>query len=115
MEKQQILRLIRVLILSTLLVSGIARAQSGEPQSAAEPAVAASVEALTAAVLGTGFTYQGRLDQGGSPVNDTCDMRFTLVSMVLPTCAPSEAASYSLKRISQVSFTGEPFWSSRPW
>jgi len=30
------------------------------------------------AVLGTGFTYQGQLRQGGSPVSETCDFQFLL-------------------------------------
>ncbi len=28
--------------------------------------------------IGSGFTYQGQLKEGGVPVNDTCDMRFNL-------------------------------------
>ena len=28
--------------------------------------------------LRTAFTYQGQLKQDGNPVNDTCDLRFTL-------------------------------------
>ena len=30
------------------------------------------------AALGTGFTYQGRLTEDGSPVDDTCDLTFKL-------------------------------------
>ena len=30
------------------------------------------------AVLGTGFTYQGRLQQAGSPISGTCKMAFRL-------------------------------------
>jgi hypothetical protein len=50
------------------LAGSIALAQDGGPQSPLDPA-----ETLT-----TAFTYQGRLDEDGSPVNDTCDMRFKL-------------------------------------
>jgi len=28
--------------------------------------------------MGTAFTYQGRLEQGGSPVTGDCDMMFSL-------------------------------------
>jgi len=31
-----------------------------------------------AAAVGTGFTYQGRLENNGSPVNGTCDLQFAL-------------------------------------
>lgn len=80
MKREQFL-LVGALILATLLVSGIALAQDGGPQSPAAPA-----EALTTAAsatnlqfaLSTSFTYQGQLDQNGSPVNDTCDMSFRL-------------------------------------
>jgi hypothetical protein len=68
MERQGILLPARALILATLLVSGIAVAQDGEPQGPAAPA-----EALTAA-----FTYQGQIEKDGSPVNDACDMAFRL-------------------------------------
>lgn len=71
MERQQILLPVRALILAVLLVSSVAVAQDGEPQSAAEPASAL-------APLSTGFTYQGQLVENGSPVNDTCDMAFRL-------------------------------------
>jgi hypothetical protein len=68
MERQQIPILARALILATLLVSGTALAQDGEPQSPAAPAE----------TLGTGFTYQGQLVENGMPVNDDCDMAFRL-------------------------------------
>jgi hypothetical protein len=55
---------IKILILITLVVSGIARAQDDG--------------ASTAPPINTGFTYQGRIEQNGSPVNATCDMRFKL-------------------------------------
>jgi hypothetical protein len=73
MERRQILLPVRALVLATLLVSGIAVAKEGEPQSAAAPAVAAPAEALS-----TGFTYQGQLEKDGSPVNDACEMAFRL-------------------------------------
>ncbi|MFQ5591859.1 MAG: hypothetical protein ACE5HE_11905, partial [Phycisphaerae bacterium] len=34
--------------------------------------------AATADPVGTAFTYQGQLKQGGAPVNDTCDFEFGL-------------------------------------
>jgi hypothetical protein len=68
MERKQFLLLVGALILTTLLVSGVAVAQDLGPESPQGPA-----EALT-----TGFTYQGQLNENGSPVNDTCDMRFKL-------------------------------------
>jgi trimeric autotransporter adhesin len=51
-----------------LLWAGRAGAQdtSGNPEVAA------------AGSLGTAFTYQGQLKQGGAPVNGTCDLRFQL-------------------------------------
>jgi hypothetical protein len=67
MKRKHVL-LVGALTLATLLVSGIVLAQDEGPQSPSHPA-----DALT-----TGFTYQGRLDKDGSPVNDACDMRFKL-------------------------------------
>jgi hypothetical protein len=56
-------------VLALLLSAGGATAQDSvlAPQN---------VSAL--AVLGTGFTYQGQLKQGGSAVNATCDFQFSL-------------------------------------
>jgi hypothetical protein len=74
--KRKQLLLAGALILATLLVSGIALAKDEGAQSPAAPAEALSNAA--SASLSTSFTYQGRLDQNGSPVNDTCDMSFRL-------------------------------------
>jgi len=51
-----------------LCLSGAGMAQGPEPE--------APTEALAPA--GTAFTYQGRLQKDGQPVDDTCDLRFTL-------------------------------------
>jgi hypothetical protein len=51
------------LVLLIALTAGLVVAQDLEPQAS----------------LGTRFTYQGRLtDAGGEPVNDTCDLEFSL-------------------------------------
>ena len=59
--------LLPMLALAAVL-HGLALAQGPAPQ--------ATVGAQ--AVLGTGFTYQGRLVQGGSPVSGTCSFQFGL-------------------------------------
>lgn len=40
--------------------------------------LASGVAAFAQQALGTAFTYQGRLDQSGSPVNSTADFQFSL-------------------------------------
>jgi hypothetical protein len=63
------------LVLMLALTAGMIFAQSS--QSLAAPSNAQ--ETSLAAPLGSGFTYQGRLtDGGGNPVNDVCDLDFTL-------------------------------------
>jgi hypothetical protein len=52
-----------------LALMHIVRAQGPGPQSAT---------AAQAAVLGTGFTYQGQLARSGLPVSGACDFRFSL-------------------------------------
>jgi hypothetical protein len=37
-----------------------------------------SMWAGQAAALGTGFTYQGQLEQSGAPANGACDLQFNL-------------------------------------
>ena len=58
--------LISLFVVSALLFSGTG-------------AVAQSSRPLTPeTLLGTGFTYQGQLKNAGGPVNDLCDMQFSL-------------------------------------
>jgi hypothetical protein len=62
-------------LLVVLLSAGGAAAQSGGPEGeGAEPAAGAEAQAL----LGPGFTYQGRLRSDGAPVNGVCDFEFGL-------------------------------------
>ena len=44
------------------------------PVSSEQLALASGPEAA----VGTGFSYQGRIEDGGSPVNGNCDFQFTL-------------------------------------
>lgn len=53
-----------------LIIVSVALAQNGDK--------APGVTTGTQAVAGSAFTYQGRLDQSGSPVNDSCNFKFTL-------------------------------------
>jgi len=46
--------------------------------SAGAQDTAGNPEAAAAGPLGTAFTYQGQLKQGGAPVNGPCDLRFQL-------------------------------------
>lgn len=47
-------------------------------RSAAALALGLSVLAGQAGALGTAFTYQGQLEQSGTPTNGTCDFQFSL-------------------------------------
>ncbi len=61
---------VSVLLLGLMLgaVAGLGLAQGREPGGAAAPQ----------ALAGTGFTYQGNLNRGGSPYDGTCDFQFSL-------------------------------------
>lgn len=54
-----------LVFLLVLLAAGIASKAGG-------------AQALPAAPLGTGFTYQGQIKGAGQPLRATCDLRFTL-------------------------------------
>jgi hypothetical protein len=70
MQRQRILGVVLALALLWLLGVQLTRA--------AEPSVQANVSVQYAAPLGSAFTYQGQLRQGGNPINGTCDFRFGL-------------------------------------
>ena len=41
-------------------------------------AVLATQAAVSAAPMGTAFTYQGRIEDAGGPITDICDFEFSL-------------------------------------
>ncbi len=70
MQRQRVL--VVVLALAVLWMLSV------QMTHAAEPPAQANVSVGYATPLGTAFTYQGQLQQGGNPVNGTCDLRFGL-------------------------------------
>ena len=79
MEARRFLFVVLVSLLLVLLAVGLAQAQG---QIGAGTALAGITPAAVQATLGSTFTYQGQLIQGGAPVNDKCDFRFTLYDAV---------------------------------
>ena len=74
MSRNRMLSLLFV-VLMLVLVAGMSLALGSPSLAALNAADAASPQAL----VGSGFTYQGRLTDGdGQPVNDTCGLDFTL-------------------------------------
>jgi hypothetical protein len=68
MRKHLVLPIALALALLLLVIGGLVLAQGSDPLPAAPEA----------APLGTGFTYQGRLDLAGEPVDDECWFVFRL-------------------------------------
>lgn len=60
-----------------VLFVGLSLAQGRMPGDDA-PAIAIGSADTARAPLGTGFTYQGRLEGKGGPVSSTCEMAFAL-------------------------------------
>ncbi|MBU0494528.1 MAG: hypothetical protein KKB13_21980 [Chloroflexi bacterium] len=74
MSKKHLVCLLSPIVMLAL-TAGLIFAQGS--QSLAASSGAEGISPQTA--VGSGFTYQGRLtDSGGNPVNDTCDLDFTL-------------------------------------
>jgi hypothetical protein len=106
--------LVVVSVLALLLALSVRSTQAGEPPPP-------NLTAQDATPLGTGFTYQGHLKQNGSPVNATCDCRFTLwdaliggVALGGPLDKPAINVTNGLLSIPDLdfgsAFTGEARW-----
>lgn len=68
MNERHVLKSFGVFVILLVLVVGMTQAQAPEPQSPTAPEYA----------VGTSFTYQGYLSDGGAPANDAYDFQFTL-------------------------------------
>jgi YVTN family beta-propeller protein len=100
-----------------LLCSMVRGAVPGVAQDAA-PVLPAGV----AARLGTGFSYQGRLVQGGAPVTATCDFEFTLWDAVsggaqqgAMQTASGVTVSQGIFTIASIDFGGRQFMGDSRW
>lgn len=73
MDRQRTVLLVLLLLIIIALAAGAAAAQEpvGTEPTSIGPAAAS-------AAVGTGFTYQGRLNDGGSPANGAYDFQFLL-------------------------------------
>ena len=74
------------------------------------------------AALGTGFTYQGRLIQNGSPVSDTCEFRFALYDdasvgsqVGVTQTKPSVPVSDGYFTVSDLDFGSSAFTGDARW
>src|SRR5438876_7454997 len=82
MNRKLFLMAIAVLVVLTSgLVGSVAGAMAGLYISQPKPTLAATPLAPLTPV-GNGFTYQGRLTNGGSPANGSHDLRFSLFDAV---------------------------------
>ena len=68
MKAKPILTILALLGLALMLTVSASRAQEPQPQG----------DVTIQAALGTGFTYQGKLTDGGGPANGTYDFQFKL-------------------------------------
>jgi len=90
-------------------------------RSAAALALGLSVLAGQAGALGTAFTYQGQLEQSGTPTNGTCDFQFSLFDALsggkqggaTPTVTPDSVTNGPLT--DQLDFGGSAFDGNNRW
>ena len=71
MKAQRLLSAWLALGLALILVVGMSAAQGRAPRERAPQGSSAPLD-----LMGTGFTYQGRLTDGGSPANGDYDFQF---------------------------------------
>jgi hypothetical protein len=71
----------------------------------AEHASQAATGTAASASLGTGFSYQGRLDDGGSPANGTYTFRFRLYASLTGTDQVGDAVFIEDKQVSDGLFS----------
>ncbi len=90
MDKRCLLHLTGVLVLAALLTAGVALAQGTGPRG-------------PAAAVGTSFTYQGRLLEGGSPADGTYDFQFALYDV------DSEGTPIATRAVNDVTVTDGTF------
>lgn len=76
MKTPAILVVLVLLALALSLTASLGRAQG--PEVHGNGGVQTALDAAPSAALGTGFTYQGQLQQGGNPVSGNCDLQFSL-------------------------------------
>jgi len=76
MNSKRYVRLLAAAVLSLSLAAGLIHAQGWEPESTLSPEVAPGASVL--GLVEEAFSYQGRLVKDGTPVDGSCDLRFTL-------------------------------------
>ncbi len=119
MKKQRIFAGVLALGLLLALVAGVTLAQEQEPQGGLASQDAAST--LLGTSLGTAFTYQGRLTDGGGPANGDYDFEFRLydadsgVSQVGSTVTVGDVAVSDGLFTVQLDFGSSAFTGNARW
>jgi hypothetical protein len=93
-----------VALLVAFLFNGVTTAQETPPS----PDLAPEADAAST------FTYQGYLQQGGAPVNGTCDFQFRLYSALTGGTQIGSTLSFNREAVSQGRFTIEFNFGANP-
>ena len=110
-----------IITFSLLLVLGFSGGIGGLWEARAEGPEAPGKARLLASPMGTAFTYQGRLVKDGNPVNDTCDLQFSLYdaasggSQVGTTQTKTNVSVSEGLFIAQLDFGGSAFQGDARW